>query len=179
MDGRVVLTSPLTPKAIAMIDHPQIARPSVPTRAARRPANARLSRFALVVLIANGIGAGLAVAANWPSQFGGIAGTGAGQDWLSRGTALSAPLAPMACFVLIAVLVRLAGRVGRLGVHLALLTAPLVFVGGMGELVAEPTDSVPRAVLVTAGGLWSVVAATFVVLGIAAARERRPHRDAT
>jgi hypothetical protein len=143
------------------------------------PANTRLSLFALVVLLANILAATLAVAVNWPSQFGGVVGTDAGSDWLSRGTAISAPLAPVACFVLIAVLVRLPTRVGWLGIGLAFLTAPLVFAGGMGELVAEPTDDVGRAVLVLAGVVWGVVAVAFVVLGAAAARERRAQRDAT
>jgi hypothetical protein len=118
------------------------------------------------------------VAVNWPSQFGGV-GTDAGQDWLSRGTAISAPLAPVACFVLIAILVRFAGWVGWLGIGLAFLTGALVLVGGMGELIAEPTGDVGRPVLVMAGVLWGVVAATFVVLGIAATRERLAHRDAS
>ena len=142
------------------------------------PANPRLSVFAIVVLLANVLAATLAVAVNWPSQFGGVVGTDAGQDWLSRGTAISAPLAPAVCFVLIAVLVRFSNWVGWLGIGLAFLTGILVFVGGMGELIAEPTDDVQRAVLITSGVLWGVVAAIFIVLGIAAARERLAHRVA-
>jgi hypothetical protein len=61
----------------------------------------------------------------------------------------------------------------------AFLTAVLVFVGGMGEFIAEPTVDVPRPVLITAGVLWGVIAAILVVLGTAATRERRSHRDAT
>jgi len=149
------------------------------TLVAERPANTRLSVFALVVLIANVLAATLAVAVNWPSQFGGVVGTDAGQDLLSRGTAISAPVAPVVCFVLIAIMVRLNSWVGWLGIGLAFLTAVLVFVGGMGELIAEPTADVPRAVLIASGVLWSVIAATFVVLGIPAARERLAQRDAT
>jgi hypothetical protein len=161
-----------------MNHRPQLDLP-VQTHVAERPANTRLSVFALVVLIANVLAATLAVAVNWPSQFGGVVGTDAGQDWLSRGTAISAPLAPVMCFVLIAILVRFRTWVGWLGIGLAFLTAVLVFVGGMGELIAEPTVHVPRAVLITAGVLWGVIALIFVVLGTAATRERRGHRDAT
>ena len=161
-----------------MNNHPQLAVPGQ-THVAERPANTRLSLFALVVLIANVLAATLAVAVNWPSQFGGVVGTDAGQEWLSRGTAISAPLAPVMCFVLIAILVRFGGWVGWLGIGLAFLTGVLVFVGGMGELIAEPTGDVSRAVLIMAGVLWGVIAATFVVLGIAATRERLAHRDAT
>ena len=157
---------------------PQLTLPRQ-THVATGPANTRLSLFAVLVVVANVLATTLAVAVNWPSQFGGVVGTDAGQDWLSRGTAISAPLAPVACFVLIAVLVRLPTRVGWLGIGLAFLTAPLVFAGGMGELVAEPTDDVGRAVLVMAGVLWGAVAVAFVVLGTAAARERRDQRDAT
>ena len=138
-----------------------------------------MSVFALVVLVGNVLAASLAVAVNWPSQFGGVVGTDAGQEWLSRGTAISAPLAPVVCFVLIAVLVRLGGWVGWLGIGLAFLTGVLVFVGGMGGLIAEPTVDVPRAVLIAAGVLWGVIAVTFVVLAIAAARERLAHRNDT
>ncbi len=81
------------------------------THVTERPANTRLSVFALVVLIANALATTVAVAANWPSQFGGV-GTDAGQEWLSRGTAISAPLAPVACFIFIAILVRFGNWVG-------------------------------------------------------------------
>jgi hypothetical protein len=161
-----------------MNHRPQLDLP-VQTHVEERQANTRLSVFALVVLIANVLAATLAVAVNWPSQFGGVVGTDAGQDWLSRGTAISAPLAPVICFVLIAILVRFRTWVGWLGIGLAFLTAVLVFVGGMGELIAEPTVDVPRAVLITAGVLWGVIAVILVVLGTAATRERRAHRDAS
>ena len=161
-----------------MNHRPQLDLPGH-THVAEGSANTRLSVSALVVLIANVLAATLAVAVNWPSQFGGVVGTDAGQDWLSRGTAISAPLAPVLCFVLIAILVRFDNWVGWLGIGLAFLTAVLVFVGGMGEVVAEPTGDVGRAVLTMAGVLWGVIAATFVALGIAATRERRAHRDAT
>lgn len=159
-----------------MNHRPQLDLPAQ-THVAEGSANARLSVFALVVLLANVFTTALAVAANWPSQFGGVVGTDAGQEWLSRGTAISAPLAPVVCFVLIAILVRVAGWVGWLGIVLTFLTGVLVLVGGMGELIAEPTDDVPRAVLTAAGVLWGVTAAVFVVLGVAAARERLAHRD--
>lgn len=142
-------------------------------------ASTRLSIFAIVVLIANALATTLAVAVNWPSQFGGVVGTDAGQDWLSRGTAISAPLAPAVCFVLVAILVRLSNWVGWLGIGSAFLTGVLVFVGGTGELIAEPTDDVPRAVLISSGALWGVIAAIFFVLGIAATRARLARRDAT
>ena len=116
-------------------------------------ANTRLSVFALVVLVASVLAAALAVALNWPSQFGGV-GTDAGQDLLSRGTAISAPLAPAVGFILTAFLVRFRGGVGWFGIGLAW-------------------------VLVAAGVTWCVIAVAFVVLGLAAARERLTNRDAT
>ncbi len=161
-----------------MNQRPQLDLPGQ-THVAEGPAHTRLFVFALVVLIANVLAATLAVAVNWPSQFGGVVGTDAGQEWPSRGTAISAPLAPAVCFILVAILVRRGSWVGWLGIALAFLTGALVLVGGMGELIAEPTDNVPRAVLVASGVLWGVIAAIFVVLGIAAARERLARRDAT
>jgi len=149
-------------------------QPDLPrqTHAAEMPASTRLSRFAVAVVVGNVLAATLAVAVNWPSQFGGVVGTDAAEDVLSRGTAISAPLAPVVCFVLIAILVRARSRVGWLGIGLTFPTAVLVLAGGMGELVAEPTDDVPGAVLVAAGVLWGGVAAAFVVLAVAATRER-------
>ena len=144
----------------------------------RVPANTRLSVFALVVVFANILAAALAVAVNWPSQFGGV-GTDAGQELFSRGTAISAPLAPCVGLVLTAMLVRFGGVVGWFGIGLAFLTAVLVFVGGVGELVAEPTEDTPRAVLVSAGVIWCGTAVLLVVLGVAAARERLAQRDAS
>ena len=152
--------------------------PSPRTLVADRPASTRLSLFAGGMVVANVLATALAVAANWPSQFGGVVGTDASQDWLSRGTAISAPLAPVVCLLLVAVLSRLGGWAGWVGTGLAFPTAVLVFVGGMGELVAEPTADVGRAVLTMAGVLWTVVAVAFVVLGVAAVRERRAQRDA-
>ena len=140
-------------------------------------ASTRISVFALVVLVANVLAAALAVAVNWPSQFGGVVGTDAGQEWLTRGTAISAPLAPAVCFVLTAILVRLPGWVGWLGIGLTFLTGVLVLVGGLGELVAEPTADVTRPVLVASGVVWGVVAAVFVGLGTAAGRERLARRE--
>jgi hypothetical protein len=154
-----------------MTQRPQLDLPRY-SRVTENPANTRLSVFAVVVLIANVLAATLAVAVNWPSQFGGVVGTDAGQEWFSRGTAVSAPVAPAVCFVLIAILVRFGGWVGWLGIGVTFLTAVLIFVGGMGELIAEPTYDVPRTVLIASGVLWSVIAAIYVVLGIAAARER-------
>jgi hypothetical protein len=161
-----------------MNHRPQLDLPGQ-THVAAGPANTRLSVFALVVLIANVLAATLAVAVNWPSQFGGVVGTDAAQEWLTRGTAISAPLAPVMCFLLIATLVRFGTWVGWMGIGLAFLTSVLVFVGGMGELIAEPTDDVPRAVLLAAGVVWGVIAVILVVLGVAATRERLAHRDAT
>jgi hypothetical protein len=103
-DGKVFLTNN-RPGGTAMNQRRQLAL-SGQTDKTEGSANTRLSRFAVVVLIANVLAATLAVVVNWPSQFGGVVGTDAGQDWLSRGTAISAPLAPVTCFVLTAILVR-------------------------------------------------------------------------
>ena len=55
----------------------------------------------------------------------------------------------------------------------AYLTALVVFTGGMGEALAEPTEHTPKEVLVAAGIGWTVVAAALVYLATAAAAERR------
>ena len=63
-------------------------------------ATVRLWWFTLVLLALNVIATVVAVALNLPAQFGGV-GTDAGDEFLSRGTAISAPLLPVVLMVLI------------------------------------------------------------------------------
>ncbi|MBA3422045.1 MAG: hypothetical protein H0U12_09190 [Thermoleophilaceae bacterium] len=55
----------------------------------------RLRLFAVVVLVLNVVAAAVAIAVNWPSQFGQVR-TDASEDFLAAGTAISAPVLPVA-----------------------------------------------------------------------------------
>lgn len=137
----------------------------------------RLRRFTLLVLVLNVLAAVVAVWLNWPAQFGGV-GKDAGDELLTRGTAISAPVLPVVLMLLVALLVGRRDRWSWVGVGLAYATAVTVGTGGIGEMAAEPTSDTSRAVLVTAGVAWLVVAAIFVGLATAAVVTRRSGGDA-
>lgn len=141
-------------------------------------AGKRLAVVAAIVLVVNVVATVVAVAVNWPAQFGGV-GTDAGGEFITRGTAISAPLLPV---VLLLIVVGLAGRRdvwGWVGIVAAYLTAAVVLIGGVGELLAEATPDTPKPVLVAAGIAWAVVAVVLSVLATAAVNERLSARRAS
>ncbi|CAA9329818.1 MAG: hypothetical protein AVDCRST_MAG29-974 [uncultured Nocardioidaceae bacterium] len=130
-------------------------------------AAARLRKFTLAVLVLNVVAAGIAIVVNLPAQFGGV-GTDASEEFLTRGTAISAPALPVVLMLLVLLLVTRRDRWGWLGIGLALLTAVTVGVGGFGEMAAEPTADTSKAVLTAAGIAWLVVAAVLIALATTA-----------
>jgi hypothetical protein len=115
----------------------------------------------------------LAIAANWPAQFGGV-GTDAGAEALTRGTALSAPLVPLLALAFaIACLWRGAARMGA-GVLAVVALAMLA--GSLGEAFAPATTDVPKAVLVASGVIGTVLSAAVLLLAAAVWRESRAVR---
>ena len=135
-------------------------------------ATRRLLVGTVVLLALNVVATLVAVVANWPAQFGGV-GTDAGAEFVTRGTAISAPLLPVSLLLVVAIAAWAGGRWVWVAVVAAYLTAAVVAVGGIGELVAEPTADTPQAVLVGAGIAWLVVAAALVLLATGALLERR------
>lgn len=129
----------------------------------------RLRTFAAVVIAFNVVATAVAVAVNLPSQFG-MVGTDAGAEFLSSGTAISAPPLPV---VLLLLVVLLAGRRDWwrwVGLASAYLTALAVGIGGAGELVADPTADTSRAVLLTGGVTWLLIATGLATLATAVVR---------
>lgn len=135
-------------------------------------ARTALLRFGVGLLVLNVLAAAVAVAVNWPSQFGSV-GTDAGDELLTRGTAISAPLLPVALLVVSLLLVRRGGRALVAGAVGVLLTAAMMLIGGIGELTAAGSRDTPKAVLVVAGVVWILVAACLAWLAVAALRQRR------
>lgn len=136
-----------------------------------------LRNFAATLVVLNVVATVVAVVVNWPSQFGMI-GTDARREFLTSGTAISAPPFPV---VLLLIVVALAGRADRwrwVGITAAYLAAVTVAIGGVGELVAEPTEDTPKAVLVGAGITWLAIAGGLAVLATAAAARRPSARRA-
>ena len=130
-------------------------------------ASVRLARFTLVLLVLNVLATIIAVAVNLPAQFGGV-GTDAGAEFLTRGTAISAPLLPVVLMVLVVLMAPRRDRWSWVGIALAYLTAVMVGIGGIGEMTAEPTEDTSRAVLLTGGIAWLAVAAVLFALATAA-----------
>lgn len=134
-------------------------------------ANQRLLGFTVAVLILNVVAAIVAVIANWPAQFGQV-GTDAGAEVLSSGTAISAPLIPVAALLVVALFAHRQGALGWVAIVAALFAAASVIIGGFGELMAEPTANTPKAVLTVGGLVWLLVGITLIILAVSAAVER-------
>lgn len=137
------------------------------TASARR----NLLVFGSALPLLNIVAALVAVAVNWPSQFGGV-GTDAGDELVTRGTAISAPILPVAVLVASLLLIRRGGRLFIPGIIGVALTAALFLVGAVGELTAEATRDTPKVVLVVAGVAWILVGTTLLALAAAALVER-------
>ncbi len=135
-------------------------------------ATRRLLGGAIVLLVLNVVATVVAIVVNWPAQFGGV-GTDAGEEFLLRGTAISAPLLPVGLLLVVALGAWAGGRWTWVAAAAAYLTAALVAVGGVGEMVAEATADTPKAVLVGAGVAWLAVAAVLVLLATGVVVERR------
>lgn len=129
----------------------------------------RLRGFAAVLIALNVAATVVAVVLNLPSQFG-QRGTDAAAEFLGVGTAISAPLAPVVLLLLVLTLAGRDGVAGLLGVVAAHLTALAVAIGGVGEILAEPTVDTPRAVLVGAGVAWLGIAGLLALLATTAFR---------
>lgn len=126
----------------------------------------------LVLLVLNALAAALAVAVNWPGQFG-ERRTDASEDVVLEGTAISAPLLPVLLLVVAWLLVARRDGWGWVGLVAAWSTAVVVCIGGLGELVANGTPETPKSVLVFSGLCWTLVAVVLATLAAAVARDRR------
>ena len=131
-----------------------------------------LRAVAATVLVLNTVATVVAVVVNWPAQFGGV-GTNAADEFLTRGTAISAPLLPVVLLLLVLVLAGRGGVAGWVGVGAAFVCAVTVGIGGLGELMAEPTQDTPRPVLVGAGVVWLCLAVLLAATAARAAVGRR------
>ena len=132
----------------------------------------RLRLLAAALLLLNAFATAVAVIVNLPAQFGGV-GTDAGEEFLTRGTAISAPLLPVVLLIIVVALAARPSGWAWIGIAAAYATAIIVGIGGAGELVAQPTSDTPAAVLVLSGVAWLVIAAVLAVFATGAARERR------
>ncbi len=132
----------------------------------------RFVRAALATLALQIVLAVVSIALNWPSQFDGV-GTDAGDEFATRGTALAPPLVPIAVFAAGIALAARRDRWATFGIVLVCLMCTLFVVGSVGELRAEPTDDVPRAVLVASGVLGLLLYGGLLAYGMRQLVRRR------
>jgi hypothetical protein len=125
----------------------------------------RFAQVALATLALQIVLAAISIALNWPSQFDGV-GTDAGDEFATRGTALAPPLVPMVVFAAAIALAVRRDRWATVGIVLVCLMCTLFVVGSVGELAAEATDDVPRAVLVASGVVGLVLYGGLLVYGM-------------
>ncbi len=137
-----------------------------------------LRSFAVAILVLNAIATVVAIVVNLPSQFG-IVGTDAAEEFLTSGTAISAPLIPVVSLLIIVATVRRRDAWRWVGIAAGYFTAISVAIGGYGELVAEPTADTPKAVLVASGIVFLTIAFALVVLTTVTAISLRRHNSAS
>lgn len=136
------------------------------------PARKRVIVFGIVVIAYTVIAALVAVIVNWPSQFGYV-GTSARADVLVSGTAVSAPLLPIALLVVSLLLVRAGGRWTMAGLAGYSAVALLFIIGGLGEAFAAGTPDTPKVVLVVSGVVAVAIALAMLAFAFAAFQEKR------
>lgn len=150
-----------------------VSAQSHPSRSAA-VARKRLSNVALTIIALNVVATVLAIIFDLPSLFDAPAQRAAIEtDWIARGTAISAPLAPIALLTACAMLVRRDDRWAIAGLVGVGLVSAMFLIGAIGEFTAEPDNNVSRAVLTSAGIVWGAIALSLIALVIDAARRRR------
>lgn len=132
----------------------------------------RVLVFGIIVILANVVAATIAVAVNWPAQFGRV-GTDARAEVFASGTAISAPLLPIAILAVSLLLIRAGGRWISVGLLAFSVVALLMVIGGLGEAFAPETPDTPKMVLIVSGIVSVVVAVVMLALAFAAFHERR------
>ena len=127
---------------------------------------------AFVVLAQQLLATIVALVANLPSQFG-EAGDDAVGEFVSRGTAISAPVLPLLLLAASAALALRQDRWGVFGTVGICALSALFVVGALGEAVAEPTPDISKTVLVTSGVVGAALGVVLFSLGVLELRRRR------
>lgn len=134
----------------------------------------RLFSTCLLLLVLMIVGAVVSIAAEWPAQFGGEGDPDeVASEFLSRGTALAPPLAPLVLFAVFTALTMRRDVWGAVGIVGVMLLSLLFIVGSLGEAFAGPTPDVPRAALITSGVVGAFLSLVVLFAAIATFRERK------
>ena len=133
-----------------------------------RPTTRRLVWVAAFIFVVSLVGAVLALIFEWPTQFDGSGRPNITlREFILQGTATSIPVMPWLAPGIFALLARSRRWWGTLAVVGLCLLAVLFFIGGIGEVFAAETPHVPRAVLVTSGVVYVLLAVLLLLAGVA------------
>ncbi len=106
------------------------------------------------------VGAAIGIALRLPYQFGGVGDPSrVSEDFVGKGTALSAPIVFLGILIVAIVVAAQRGVVGRLGSALLALFAVPSFVATLGETFGAGAFSGPTQVFVI---VWSLIGAAMV-----------------
>lgn len=131
-------------------------------------------RAAAAVLVLNLVTALLAMATDWRARFDPPPDQGSVSSELAlNGSAISAPIAPLALLAAGALLARRSDRWGVVGLVGIAVAAGLFVIGGIGEITASPSVHTPSAVLVVAGIMFPAIGLTLIALTVRDAARRR------
>ncbi len=134
--------------------------------AAGRP-RPRAWQAAAGVLVLNPIAALVAMATDWRARFDPPPDQGSVASELAlNGSAISAPIAPLALLTACALLARRQDRWRVLGLVGIALIGLVFIVAAIGEITASPSEHTPQAVLIFAGILSSTIGAALLTLAV-------------
>lgn len=119
------------------------------------------------------IGAAISVGARWPAQFGGQGDPNSvAIEFVTRGTALAAPLPLVVVFGGLILLARRRDRWERIGIVGIMGLSILFLIGSIGEAFAPPTPDVPRSILMASGVIGMLMSISLLGTGTAVLRRK-------
>lgn len=131
-----------------------------------------------VLLVLFVFGTIVAIVAQWPAQFGGAGDPDeVATEFLSRGTALSPPLAPIVLFAVFTALAIRHNGWGTAGVVGVMLLSIVFIIGSLGEAFAPSTPDVPSSALITSGVVGTVLSLSVLILGTLTLAEKRREKQ--
>lgn len=119
-------------------------------------------KAALALLVLAVVGTAIGIAARLPYQFGGIGEPSrVGEDFVTRGTAVSPPVVALVILAIAIVIAMQRGLVGRLGSALLAILAAVFFIPTLGEITGAGAFSGATQVFVI---VWALIGLAILVL---------------
>ena len=149
------------------------------TRLSSEPARLAASRAALYFALANVPLGSLAVALDWRTTLD-VADRrrSAARSFVSHGTALSGPVAPVMLTAALGLLARLQGRAGLAATGLIGVMGTLIAINGVRQGISSPQPHSPRAALLAGSVTFTAFGAALAGTSVRAIARRSPATDA-